>query len=468
MIGLTANQTMTERPPSVDSILLLPKVRELLDICPRRLVGVFARKAAEHVRCKYLNGFAADVTDRYLEDLVLNEHRLFFSKKMCRVVNASGILLHSGLGRAALPDSALKVISDLMRSSVSLEIDVESGHRSAREEFPCSLLCELSGAESALIVNNNAAAAMLVLHCLSKDKETIVSRGELVEIGGSFRLPEIMNLSGALLREVGCTNRTYLSDYTSAINQNTAALLKVRTSNYRISGFTAEVSSRDLAGLAKSQGLLLLEDLGSASFADMTKFGFSGEVSPKMSLSNGSDIVFFSADKLLAASQAGIILGKKELIKMMKEDSLYRTLRPDKLTLAALNEVLLLHFDADRLAAESPFYKSLALDMGSLAEKGIRLADSLNGIFGDCTFFVRPEDAYAGCGSFPELAIPSMGVCGQLAEKASMFASHLRHYKVPIIARIKNNCVIFDMRTVDENDFEVILGAAEDWCEKSV
>ncbi len=373
------------------------------------------------------------------------------------VINATGIVLHTNLGRAVLSERAAKAAYDVARSYSTLEYDCKKGERGSRLSHIAEVLKRLCGCESVYVVNNNAAAMLLVLSALAKDKEVIVSRGELVEIGGSFRIPEIMSLSGAYLAEVGTTNKTHAYDYINRINpEKTAALLKVHTSNYKIMGFTEEVNLEQLVEIGKEQNMPVIYDLGSGAFFNSEDFGLEYEPNIRDSIACGADIVCFSGDKLLGGPQAGIIAGKKKYVDAMKSHPLARVLRVDKMTLAALEATLLLYLNPESALKQIPTLNMLNLSIEELYKK----AETLNLLLSKKPAIrteIIEETSQVGGGSMPTQEIPA--VCVAVTSpimSLNKIDEKLRLSPIPIIGRINKERYLLDVRCVDDKDFEYI------------
>jgi len=377
--------------------------------------------------------------------------------KLIKLINCTGVIVHTNLGRSILSDEIFEEIKQKLISYTNLEYDLESGNRGSRHSIVESLVCLLTGAESAMIVNNNAAAVMLTLNTFSQNKDTIVSRGELVEIGGSFRIPEVMKMSGARLVEVGTTNKTRLSDYEHAISDNTGTIMKVHTSNYKILGFSESVSIEALAELGKSTGIVLIEDLGSGTLVDFKPFGITHEPTVMESVEKGIDLVTFSGDKLLGGPQAGLIVGKKHLIDKMKKNQLARALRVDKFTLAALESVLKIYLKEDQAFNKIPTLKMITQDKEKVKDKAESLKTMLveNGF--KSIIKVIESESMIGGGSLPIALIPSYAVEIQpLNCRVSTLEKELRHAPIPVISRIEDDKLILDMRTVGDDELKII------------
>jgi L-seryl-tRNA(Ser) seleniumtransferase len=342
-------------------------------------------------------------------------------------------------------------------------LNLETGERGSRYEHVEDLLCRISGAESGLAVNNNAGAVLLALNSLAEGKEVIVSRGQLVEIGGSFRIPDVMKKSGARLVEVGTTNRTHLGDYEQAVTENTALLLKVHTSNYRILGFTAEVSLKELAELGRAKGLPVMEDLGSGCFIDLAPYGIEHEPTVQEALQAGVDVVTFSGDKLLGGPQAGIILGKKRFIDLIKKNPLNRALRIDKLTLAGLESTLRVYLDPDRVVKVLPALGMLTCPLEELEKRARRFQRRLaRELSSGAEMTIREESSQVGGGALPLQTLPTRVVAIRpLGISAASLEERLRRNRPPVIARVKEEEVLLDLRTVAEEEEEVLLEAVK-------
>jgi L-seryl-tRNA(Ser) seleniumtransferase len=377
-----------------------------------------------------------------------------------RVINATGIILHTGLGRAVLPSHALQQIQEQLQGYSLLQLDIEAGKRSKRDECIEWLLQQLTGAEAATVVNNNAAATFIVLNTIAKNKEVIVSRGQLVEIGGSFRLPDVMAFSGAKLVEVGTTNKTHAYDYTNAITENTAAILRVHPSNYKIQGFSSEAALDDLVEIAHTHGLIMIDDVGSGALIDFTRFGFEPEPTLSESISKGADIITASADKLIGASQGGIILGKAKLINVIRNNQFARIVRVDKLTLAALEATLKLFLDESIALCQVPTLQMLMRDPSNVTDEAERIASQLTKRISDAAVTTISGFSQMGSGSLPlqNLATTLVAIRPEKISATSL-TERLRHYSTPIFARIQNEQVLIDPRTLRDGDDKILIEA---------
>ena len=439
--------------PGVESLLRQDDTAGLIAQFGRPAVTVAIRAVLAEVRAELLANKSTVVPSVVPDDDALiriagSQLHRNDAPSLRRVFNLTGTVLHTNLGRAALPEEAIEAVALAAREATNLEFDLTSGQRGDRDAHLEKLLCDLTGAEAATVVNNNAAAVLLVLNSLGNRKEAPVSRGELIEIGGSFRLPDIMARSGCRLREVGTTNRTHLSDYADAIGPRTGLVMKVHTSNYVIEGFTAEVSEPELAQLCRERGMPFIVDLGSGTLVDLRKFGLPHEPTPAESIANGADLVTFSGDKLLGGPQAGIVVGRADLIKTIKRNPLKRALRVDKMTVAALAAVLRLYSNPERLAQRLPVLRLLVRPLEDIRRMADRMRDlvapRLEGI---ATVETTLCASQIGSGALPTHEIPSAGIS---IRPPTRVARAFRELPIPVIGRIQNGALILDLRTLED------------------
>ncbi len=449
--------------PKVDEILEDERIKSLLNQIPRKLVVDSIREEIDNLR-KDIKENKVDEEgivrrNQILIELVLKRANKKSSYKLRRVVNGTGIILHTNLGRALINREVMENVVDIVTNYSNLEFDIEKGERGSRYSHLKDILTEITGAEDAMVVNNNAAAVLLVLSTMAKGKEVIVSRGELIEIGGSFRIPDVMEQSGATLKAVGTTNKTHLYDYENAINENTAALMKVHTSNYRVLGFTSSVSIDELYTLKEKYNLPLIEDLGSGVLIDISKFGLEYEPTVQDSIKKGVDIVTFSGDKLLGGPQAGIIVGKKKYIDQMKKNPLTRAFRVDKFSISALEATLRLYLDEKIAVEKVPTLNMLSMSIEKLDLKAQKLYALLNEKVNDegLSFHIVDSFSEVGGGSLPLERIPTKCIMINLKGfSVNEFEKSLREYDIPIITRIYKDNIFIDLRTVREDEFQII------------
>ncbi len=452
--------------PSVDSLLAEFERQGWAAGAPRRLVVEAVRAAVEQTRELLLAGQQMDAGEEEVAAAVVararERLRALSGPHYRRVINATGIILHTGLGRAVLPRPALQQIERELSGYSLLQLGIHSGKRSRRDERIEWLLQQLTGAEAATVVNNNAAATLLVLSAIAAGKEVIVSRGQLVEIGGSFRLPEVMAASGARLVEVGTTNRTHLRDYENAICENTAAILRVHPSNYRIVGFTSEVSLPDLVRVAHEAGLVLMDDVGAGSLIDFSRLGFAPEPNLPASIAAGADLVTSSADKLIGACQGGIILGRRDLVEAARRNPLARAVRVGKLNLAALEATLTLFLDEGRALQEVPTLRMALRSRAEIAEQAERMAAALiERASGLAEISVQDGASQMGSGSLPEQDLPTCLVAiSPCATTPGELALRLRQNEPPVFTRIQDEKVLIDPRTLQEGEERTVVEAA--------
>ncbi len=453
-------QTLLRQIPSVDAVLKQLD-SEKAGIAPEYITKI-ARDVIDQVRADFLSDGKAPKGDiaTHIAGQITAQINSLTRPYYRKVVNAAGIVLHTGLGRAVLPAAAMTQLQQEMAGYSLLQVSVEDGKRNARDGQIERMLQLLTGAEAATVVNNNAAATALVLNTIAAGKEVIVSRGQLVEIGGSFRLPDVMAFSGAKLVEVGATNKTHLRDYENAITENTAAILRVHPSNYKIRGFSSEVPLKELADLAHANGLTMFDDVGAGSLIDFTPYGFEKEPTLLEAVNDGADVITSSGDKLIGASQAGIILGNADIIKKVRKNQFARIVRTDKLTLAVLEATLKLFLDGEKPFEQVPTLKMMLRPLESIRKQASALAAKLRKAGLPCEVQIIDGFAQAGSGSFPDQNLPTKLISiDTQAMTGVALSNRLRHHTVPIFARIQDEKVCFDPRTLLAGDDKIILEA---------
>ena len=450
------------RIPKVDSVLSLPALVSLLAIHPRPTVLAAVRNVLEKLRVESVNGKIREpLNESQLCSLIEKELEHIVAPNLRAVVNGTGVVIHTNLGRSLLAKSACRQMLDVAERYSNLEMDMATGERGERYSHVESLLCELTGAEAALVVNNNAAAVLLALSALAAGREVVVSRGELVEIGGSFRIPDVMRLSGAVLKEVGTTNRTHLKDYQKAVSENTALLLKVHTSNFSVVGFTADVPIEQLVTCGRDAGIPVMADVGSGSLLDLSRYGITKEPPLQEYIKTGVDIVTCSGDKMLGGPQGGIILGKREVIDRLRKEQLLRALRIDKITLAALEATLRLYRDERQAVAEIPTLRMLTVQPEALRAKAtLYLRRIRHRIPSSVTLSVLAGHSQVGGGSLPLLDLHTflMAVTVEGRSPEQIDAS-FRRGKTPVLGRINKGRYLLDLRTLQDADIPAVVEA---------
>lgn len=437
--------------PSVNQLLESPQLKKIVENVNHQFVADGVRTFIDELKDK-INTAADEIeipsptemADK-IADWLHVEHRDYLRP----VINGTGIILHTGLGRAPLAKSALEATIQIARGYASVEVDLSTGQRGQRVKAVEKLLCELTGAEAAVVVNNNAAATMIALATVATGKEVIVSRGQLIEIGGSYRLPDVMECSGCKLKEVGTTNKTHAADYSSAIGEQTGAILKVHPSNFEVVGFTKTVSTQELVAIAHANGLPMIDDVGSGALVDFAKFGLSDEPIVKDSIRDGADMVLFSGDKLIGGPQCGIIIGKRKYIDQVLKNSLMRAMRVDKMTLAALAATLRLYRNQDTAEQEIPILTMLSMPIENLKLRSEKVVQQIQNEPWVETCHATESQSMLGGGSLPTQKIPTW--CVAIAPKESSvdrIASRLRNSSPAIIGRIQKDTLLIDMRTV--------------------
>lgn len=450
--------------PSIERLLSRPAVDKLCSQIGRERVRDILRMLTDDLRTELsapsseystdVDGLAVELEER-LADQVAAMTR----SSLRRVINATGVIIHTNLGRAPLAKEAAAAIAELACNYSNLEFAIESGERGHRDSHCQELLARLAGSEAAAVANNNAAAVLLVLNSLAEGGEVIVSRGELIEIGGSFRIPDVMEKSGAVLREVGTTNRTHLSDYKRAINERTRLILRVHPSNYKIIGFTERPSVEEIANLARETGIPSYEDLGSGCLIDLAPYGVTDEPVVSASLRAGISIVSFSGDKMLGGPQAGVIAGSAELIRQVKKNPLMRALRVDKLTYTAL-EATLRFYDRGSARRDVPVIRAIAATRDEIGVRAERFCERLRRVEIEVESFLEEGHSVVGGGAAPGVRLPTVLIAIEHSRlSAATLSERLRRYRVPVITRAEQNRIMIDLRTVDEAEEEILVAA---------
>jgi L-seryl-tRNA(Ser) seleniumtransferase len=457
--GGAAGESLLRQIPSVDELLGREALRALEARLGRRLVVDATRKVLQGLRARISDGTLAKVSVEMLEKEIVAATEKTAELSLRPVINATGVILHTNFGRAPLAPEAVEHLVRAATRYSNLEYDLERGERGKRDAHTDRLFAQLLGAEMTLVVNNNAAAVFLALNTLAAGGEVIVSRGELIEIGGSFRIPDICSKSGAALREVGTTNRTRIADYAAAINDRTRALMRVHPSNFRVVGFTERPALDELVNLARQHNLPLIEDLGSGCLVDVAPMGIRDEPPAGASLKAGVDVVTFSGDKLLGGPQAGILTGKKEWLARIRSNPLFRALRVDKLTIAALEATVALYLRGDLNAI--PSIRMIRTPAEEIGVRALRLAQRIGGR-GGLRAEVREGESVIGGGSTPGQSLPTrLLAVTHAGHSAQELEQSLRRNSPPVLARVENDLVLLDLRTVFAEQDEEIARAFE-------
>ena len=457
---------MFKNIPKVDRILEWPAVKAVIPLYPRPVIIEAVRSVLDSLRDEIREGELSgeSLEERAIAERIIGKLRLSAASSLKRVINGTGVVIHTNLGRSLLPETVRGKLLDAAFSYTNLEFDVGSGERGSRYSHVEPIICKLTGAEAALVVNNNAAAVLLALSALARGKEVVVSRGELVEIGGSFRIPDVMRQSGAILKEVGATNRTHPSDYRGAIGPDTGMLLKVHPSNFAIVGFTSELTAAELVQIGRESGIPVMADMGSGNLFDLAASGIPGEPMVQDFVKAGVDLVTFSGDKLLGGPQAGIIVGKRSLLDILKKHPLLRALRIDKLTLATLEETLRLYLDERQVRQHVPTIRMLLQSTETLAARGRKAVRVMRrALPGMANFSLVDGLSQAGGGSLPLLELPTKLLSISLIGiSPARLEQYLRNYSVPILGRVRQDTFFLDLRTVLDPDIPVIVSALLD------
>jgi len=455
---MNEKQKLLSHLPSVDEILKSGQGMAWLDTFPRRYVIQGIREGIDRKRKDIFEGLSADLSAEVMMADIENIIAGLSSFSLIPLINATGVVIHTNLGRSTLSEKVLENIIRVSGSYSNLEYDIDKGKRGKRYTHIKRILREVTGAEDALVVNNNAAAVLLCLNTLSKEKEVIVSRGELVEIGGSFRIPDVMTSSGAILREVGTTNKTHLYDYENAINENTSLILKIHKANYRIVGFTDEVSIEDLVNLGGKHNIPVMFDLGSGCLIDLRPYGIHDEPAVKEIVKTKVDLTTFSGDKLLGGPQGGVIVGKREYIEKIQKNPMTRAMRIDKLTLAGFEATLMEYIDEESVIENIPTLRMLLQKPEEIKQRANKIAKRLKKEITNSHIQVVPDSSRAGGGSLPEQDLPTYVVSIKTDQiSLNELEESLRMGNPPIITRIKEDSLIIDARTVRDKDIEVLV-----------
>ncbi|MBU0545423.1 MAG: L-seryl-tRNA(Sec) selenium transferase [Proteobacteria bacterium] len=458
-------QTLLRMLPGIDHILELSKAEPSFEYVPKSVLVQSARRVVENFRAAILDENKSieekDLADLSVFEKIKETVKKAMTPNLMRTINATGVVVHTNLGRSVLASCAAENLLAIATGYSNLEFDLSKGERGSRYSCVAELLCEISGAEAAMVVNNNAGAVLLCLETIARNRKVIVSRGELVEIGGSFRIPDVMAKSGSILKEVGTTNRTHLKDYMAAIDNDTGLLLKVHASNYCVVGFTASVTLKELVELGSKYRIPVMEDLGSGTFIDFSKYGLSKEPTVQESVSAGADVVTFSGDKLLGGPQAGIIVGKKDVLDSIKKNPITRALRIDKLTLAALESTLRLYRNPEKAVHLIPTLRMLTIPIELIKKRADKLYKLLSKINNPAlSITLADRCSKAGGGSLPLLDLPSRCIAVKIeGVSANSLERKMRENMPPVIGRIEDDYFLMDLRTVQEEELSAIKNA---------
>lgn len=452
---------MFKKLPQVSEILESEEILSLSEEYPESLIKDSVRESIEDFRNRIINKEQFDFDNKDVIELAKKLMDKNFSPSLKPVINATGVILHTNLGRSLLNQKVVNNLCTIAGNYSNLEYDLEKGKRGSRYVHAVELLKRITKAEDAVVVNNNASAVFLVLNTLCENKEVIISRGELVEVGGSFRISSIMEKSGAKLVEVGATNKTHLYDYEQNINENTSAIMKVHTSNYSVVGFSESVSGDELRDICDEKGIYLIEDLGSGSLIDLSRFGLSYERTVKDCVNEGIDLVSFSGDKILGGPQAGIIVGKKELISKIKKNQLLRAFRVDKFTLGALEETLKFYLDEKKAIENIPTLKMISMSIEEIKAKAEKLKTMIEKEV-DLNMEIVESKSEVGGGSYPLDRLKSYSIAIKPEFKVSEFERKLRLSDAHIIGTVHDDTFFIDLRCVFEEDFSTIVNTIKE------
>lgn len=462
-----SKNVMFRQIPSVDELLVTSGIKSMLSTIPRALVLRAIRQILdelrEEIRKAPVGDEMPDVGLSTVVDQITGRVSILSQPSLRQVINATGVIVHTNLGRSPVPKRVVTAFNSLAGCYSNLEYDLNIGKRGSRYVHVQDILRELTGAEDALVVNNNAAAVLIALDTMAKGREVVISRGQLVEIGGSFRMPDVMRKSGAKMFEVGTTNKTTIRDYEAAIVSDTALFLKVHMSNFQIVGFAQEVSLEELVGLGRKYSIPVMEDLGSGCLIDLSRYGLKKEPTVQDSVEKGADIITFSGDKMLGGPQCGIILGKKDIISKIKANQLNRALRVDKLTLIALQETLSIYRDEEKAIRQIPTLRMICQSYPSVCRKAERLR-GLIGKIDTSNFVISLSDGFSqvGGGALPLEEIKSRLLClSPRRLSASHIVEFLRSYDPPVVVRLEKNNVLLDLRTIQEKEVKIVAAAIQ-------
>ncbi|MEO0113124.1 MAG: L-seryl-tRNA(Sec) selenium transferase [candidate division WOR-3 bacterium] len=446
------NEEVLRKIPAISSLLDEEEIKKLMEIYPKELVRYFLKEEINRIREEIINNKREEIDKKEIFENV----KRAVSPSLKRVINGLGVILHTGLGRAPYSKNIKETVSQFLEGFCNLEINEEDGRRGSRMRHIEKLLIALTGAEAGIVCNNNAGATFLILKVLAEGKEVIVSRGELIEIGGAFRLPDVMRSAGVILREVGTTNRTHLRDYEQAINENTGLILKVHKSNYRIIGFTKEVPIEELVKLGKRYKIPVVDDLGSGALIDFSKYGLPKEPVVRESIEKGADLVCFSGDKLIGGPQCGVIVGKKEYVKKLASHPVMRILRVDKTRLAILENTLRLFFDEEKLLAEHEVIKMILKKEEEIKKMAKKVLNALKDRKEKYQLAILPGECEIGGGSLPGVKLKTylLRIKHQNVED---LARRLRKNEIPIYGRIEKNSFLLDFRTIREEEIKLLI-----------
>lgn len=455
---MTIQEKLSELP-QVNECLKGPYGQKWLETFYRKIVVRSVREVIELKRKEILNGLNPDVSIDAIAGDIENLIRKHSAYKLRSLINATGVVIHTNLGRAILSDKAIANVTATASGYSNLEYEISKGKRGKRYSHIKDIIKELTGAEDAIVVNNNAAAVLICLDTFAKGKEVIVSRGELVEIGGSFRIPAVMQASGAILREVGTTNKTHLSDYENAVCGNTGLLMKVHQSNYKVIGFTEEVPIEKLVKLGKDFNIPVVDDLGSGCLISLEKFGIAGEPTVQEVIRQGADLVTFSGDKLLGGPQAGIIVGKEKLIQKLQKNPMLRALRIDKMTFAALEATFMQYLDEEKALQDIPTIRMLTQSVEVIRKRAGKILASLKkSISDEADLKIIPDQSRAGGGSLPETDFPTYAVSVKPSGiSVNALEERLRLGDPPVIARIQGDALLVDARTIQDREIKILV-----------